>query len=79
VRAMRASAPAEPVLSRLDSPQALMQAWQENQNAIAELEQALERDPGNGLLLEFLAEARLRQAQLIHSGLTLSPQQRMTL
>lgn len=40
-------------------------AWQDNQAAIAELEQALERTPGNRMLLDFLAQARLRQARLL--------------
>jgi hypothetical protein len=49
------------------------EAWADNQAAIDELEAALARDPDNRLLLEFLAEARLRQARLIHSGLAHSP------
>jgi len=79
VTAMRASAPEELTVDRLGSPDALMQAWAENRDAIAELEGALERDPDNRLLLEFLAEARLRQAQLVSSGLTLSHTKRTTL
>jgi len=51
-----------------DSGQALMAAWQENQDAITQLERALRRDPGNRLLLEFLTEARLRQARLARLG-----------
>ena len=34
------------------------------------LEQALERSPGNRLLLDFLAQARLRQARLIGQAAT---------
>lgn len=39
--------------------------WNANQRAIGALQQALEDDPGNPMLLEFLARARLRQAELI--------------
>ena len=52
----------------------LSEAWAENQTAIEELEAALERDPDNRLLLDFLAEARLRQVRLLNSGLALTPQ-----
>ena len=62
------------------------EAWADNQAAIDELEAALSRDPDNRLLLEFLAEARLRQTRLINSGLVVptrpglhSPEPRMTL
>lgn len=51
----------------------LSEAWAENQIAIEELEAALERDPDNRLLLDFLAEARLRQVRLLNSGLALTP------
>lgn len=78
-RAMQASAPDETDVLRARSPEALMRAWSDNQSAIEEIEAALARDPGNPLLLEFLAEARLRQARLINSSLTLSTQARMTL
>lgn len=67
VRAMRASAPEVPVTKDIESPAALMAAWQDNQQAIAQLEQALERDPDNRMLLEFLTEARMRQARLVKS------------
>ncbi|MGK7294465.1 MAG: hypothetical protein ACNS61_01400 [Candidatus Wenzhouxiangella sp. M2_3B_020] len=70
VRAMAASAPDETALQRTNSPEELMQAWQENRDAIEELERALERDPDNRLLLEFLSEARLRQARLVQQGMT---------
>jgi len=66
-QAMRASAPELPVVSEFDSPAALMAAWQDNQQAIAQLEQALEHDPDNRTLLEFLTEARMRQARLVRS------------
>lgn len=78
-RAMQASAPEQNAAIRARSPEALMRAWSDNQRAIEEIESALARDPGNPLLLEFLAEARLRQARLINSSLTLSTQARMTL
>lgn len=67
VAAMRAAAPEPLAVAAPDSAEAVMVAWQENQDAIAQLEQALQRDPGNGLLLEFLAEARMRQARLTRS------------
>ena len=67
VRAMRVAAPETPVLADAESPEALMAAWQDNQQAIEQLEQALENDPGNRMLLEFLTEARLRQARLVRS------------
>lgn len=78
-RAMQASAPEQNAAIRARSPEALMRAWSDNQRAIEEIESALARDPGNPLLLEFLAEARLRQARLINSSLTLPTQARMTL
>lgn len=68
VQAMRASAPAPLAVSAGDSPAALVAAWQENQQAIVQLEQAMEDDPGNRLLLEFLTEARMRQARLVRSA-----------
>lgn len=64
VTAMQAAAPESLTVAAPDSAEALMAAWQENQNAIAQLELALQRDPGNQLLLKFLAEARMRQARL---------------
>ncbi len=67
VAAMQAAAPEPLAVATPDSAPALMAAWAENQDAIAQLEQALRRDPGNGLLLEFLAEARMRQARLTRS------------
>lgn len=70
VQAMAASAPDEAALRRAGSPEELMQAWQDNRAAIAELERALARDPDNTLLLEFLSEARLRQARLVQQGMT---------
>jgi len=70
VTAMRAAAPGQRAVAQLDSPEALMRAWQDNRDAIAELEAALARDPDNELLLEFLREARLRQARLIGQGIT---------
>lgn len=79
VTAMQASAPEELSLDRLGSPEELMRAWTENRDAIAELESALARDPDNRLLLEFLAEARLRQSQLINSGLAHSHTTRTSL
>lgn len=67
VAAMQAAAPKPLAVAAPDSAKALMAAWQENQDAIAQLEQGLRRDPGNRLLLEFLAEARMRQARLTRS------------
>lgn len=78
IRAMRASAPTQLALEQVDSAEALMQAWAENRAAIDELEAALARDPGNALLLEFLREARLRQARLIQQGMK-HPQRSMEL
>jgi hypothetical protein len=67
--AMRAAAPDAVLVSQADTPAPLLNAWRDNQSAIEELEDALERDPDNRLLLEFLSEARLRQARLIQRGL----------
>jgi hypothetical protein len=44
----------------------LVSAWEENQQAIEELESALARNPDNLMLMEFLAQARLRQSELVH-------------
>ncbi len=44
-------------------------AWEENEAAIKALEQALAAEPGNLLLKEFMAEARLRQSKLIELAL----------
>lgn len=46
----------------------LSSAWDENQQAIAELERALARNPDNTMLIDFLAQARLRQSELIHQA-----------
>lgn len=43
----------------------LVSAWEENEDAISELETALARHPDNVLLVEFLALAHLRQSELI--------------
>lgn len=43
----------------------LSAAWDENQQAIDELEQALARNPDNLMLMDFLAQARLRQSELV--------------
>jgi len=67
--AMRTAAPDAVAVSRVEASPPLIKAWRENQAAIDELERALERDPDNRLLLEFLSEARLRQARLIQRGL----------
>jgi cytochrome c-type biogenesis protein CcmH/NrfG len=66
VEAMRRQAPSAAWALPVDSKGGVHAAWQENLAAIAELEQALERNPGNTLLLEFLARARLRQSELIN-------------
>lgn len=67
--AMRRAAPV--ATGGLVDAMPLAAAWAENQTAIEELEAALDRDPDNDLLLEFLAEARLRQVRLLNSGLAL--------
>lgn len=75
VQAMRAVSPqiaeVSDIRANLDagfeSSESLIAAWEQNQAAIAELEQAIERDPQNSLLLEFLTEARMRQARLARS------------
>ncbi|NKI35846.1 hypothetical protein HFP89_11795 [Wenzhouxiangella sp. XN79A] len=77
VEAMRRAAPV--VTADWLDERPWTEAWADNQVAIDELEAALGRDPDNRLLLDFLAEARLRQARLIHAGLAHSPQTRMTL
>ena len=46
----------------------LTTAWSENEQAIAELERALARNPDNLMLMDFLAQARLRQSELIHQA-----------
>jgi hypothetical protein len=43
-------------------------AWEQNQDAIDELEHALARHPDNPMLIDFLAQARLRQHQLIQQA-----------
>lgn len=77
VEAMRRAAPA--FTTGWTDELSWAEAWAGNQAAIDELEAALARDPDNRLLLDFLADGRLRQARLIHSGLAHSPQTRMTL
>lgn len=64
-RALQALEPTTLPAAWAEVPAGLERAWQDNQAAIAELEQALERTPGNRMLLDFLAEARLRQARLL--------------
>lgn len=46
----------------------LESAWNVNQNAIDELERALKNNPGNRLLLDLLARARLRQSELVNQA-----------
>ncbi len=67
--AMRSAAVESFAVSRAEASGPLEKAWQDNQAAIEQLEQALQDDPDNPLLLEFLSEARLRQARLIQRGL----------
>lgn len=69
--AMRRAAPM--VTGGFEEAPPLAEAWTENQIAIDELEAALDRDPDNRLLLEFLAEARLRQVRMLNSGLATFP------
>jgi hypothetical protein len=66
---MRSAAAESFAVSRAEASGPLEEAWQDNQVAIEQLEQALQGDPDNPLLLEFLSEARLRQARLIQRGL----------
>lgn len=40
-------------------------AWEANQDAIDELEAALDNHPDNPMLIQFLAQARLRQSDMI--------------
>lgn len=68
-QALRAGAPASLLPAMWQPPVTIAPAWRDNQAAIAELEAALERDPDNPLLLEFLAAARLRQAELANAVL----------
>lgn len=44
----------------------LAEARRVNQEAIGELERAIESDPGNPLLIDLLAQARLRQSELVY-------------
>lgn len=82
VAAMRRTAPV--VTGGLDASLPLAEAWADNQAAIEQLEAALDADPDNYLLLEFLAEARLRQTRLLNAALvgngpTPTPTTRMNL
>ncbi len=70
--AMRRQAPTAP-WPLPTSNKGLNAAWEENLAAITELEQALKRNPGNTLLLEFLVRARLRQSELINLAATQAP------
>lgn len=79
VNEMRAAAPDARAVAMLDPAGSVMDAWRENQAAIGQLEKALQRDPGNRLLLEFLAEARMRQARLMHNAMNANHQPRMEL
>jgi len=69
-QALRALEPESIPAAWTEAAAGLESAWHDNQAAIAELEQALERSPGNRLLLDFLAQARLRQARLIGQAAT---------
>lgn len=55
----------EPATGMQRSRQAVAAAAAENEAAIRKLEAALARQPGNLLLMEFLTEARFRQADLM--------------
>lgn len=68
VDAMRRSAPDPSALMAANLDQAWHSAWIENLAAIDELEKALERNPDNRLLMDFLARARLRQSELINQA-----------
>lgn len=65
-KAMRKQAPARPPAAVVDPE--LAAAWDTNQMAIAELEAAIEDHPDNPMLIDFLAQARLRQSTLIHEA-----------
>lgn len=73
--ALRASAPSRSLSAGFLPPAAIDHAWNENRTAIAELEAALQRDPDNRMLLDFLAQARLREAELLRA-LVFPPEQR---
>ncbi len=60
-----APAVVEPSSGLQRSRQTLAAAAEENEAAIGKLEAALVQEPDNLLLMEFLAEARLRQADLM--------------
>lgn len=63
-QAMREQAPEFP--AGTDFNAALAEAWDTNQMAIAELEAAIEDHPDHPMLIEFLAQARLRQSNLVY-------------
>lgn len=64
--AMREQAPAHPAGTGFNAE--LAGAWNTNQMAIAELEAAIEDHPDHPMLIEFLAQARLRQSNLIYQA-----------
>ena len=55
----------EPATGLQRSRQSLAAAAAENESAIRKLKAVLEQEPDNLLLMEFLAEARFRQAELM--------------
>lgn len=64
--AMREQAPARPAGTGFNAE--LADAWDTNQMAIAELEAAIDHHPDHSMLIEFLAQARLRQSNLIYQA-----------
>lgn len=64
--AMREQAPEFPAGTDFNAE--LADAWATNQMAIAELEAAIEDHPDHPMLIEFLAQARLRQSNLVYQA-----------
>lgn len=76
VRAMQRLAPMHTAAESLPAGTDLAAALEENRAAIEGLLTALEADPDNRLLLDFLADARRRQARLINRGVALNHETR---
>lgn len=69
ISAMDRSAPDAEQAALADFDQGWKEAWDLNQAAINELEQALKESPENRLLLDFLARARLRESELVNQAM----------
>jgi hypothetical protein len=65
IQTMREAAPGPQAIAEVSTTPALADAWQENQAVVRELEQALQAEPDNPLLIEFLVDARLRETRLV--------------